>query len=190
MGNIERRNIRIEDWEGNIYYPETQSGSSLAGRIIDSEDATTDLTSGSVTITEGTVTTDITANNGIAIMIASPAADKLLFQTAVSGIPFGKVAVDIRIKSNVVSSANIFKVECYYYDTIEESEGTLLETKTFKGTDISTANTYKNINFITDFSGNYKSSVTFKIKVIAIGGNPATLYFDQIAIAKAMPTIS
>ena len=190
MGNIERRNIRIEDWEGNIYYPETQSGSSLAGRIIDSEDATTDLTSGSVTITEGTVTTDITANNAIAIMIASPAADKLLFQTAVSGIPFGKVAVDIRIKSNVVSSTNLFKVECYYYDTIEESEGTLLETKTFKGNDINTANTYKNINFITDFYGNYKSSVTFKIKVIAIGGNAATLYFDQIAIAKAMPTIS
>ena len=62
---IERRNIRIEDWEGNIYYPETQSGSSLAGRIIDAEDATTDIASGSVTITEGTKTIDEYANNGL-----------------------------------------------------------------------------------------------------------------------------
>ena len=187
---IERRNIRIEDWEGNIYYPETQSGSSLAGRIIDAEDATTDISSGSVTITEGTMVLDDNANNGSAIMIASPSINKILFQTAILGIPFGKVAVDIRIKTNNTSNIDLFRIECYYYDTLEESEGDLLETKTIRGTDFFTSNIYDNINFITNFTGTYKKSVTFKIKLIALGGNNSALYFDQIAIAKAMPTIS
>ncbi len=121
MANIERRNIRIEDWEGNIYYPETQSGSSLAGRIVDAEDATTDLTSSSVTITEGTIVSDNLANNGQAIMIASPSANKILFQTAIAGIPLGKVAISVRMKSNVITATtNLFKIETYYYNTLEE----------------------------------------------------------------------
>lgn len=187
--SIERRNIRIEDWEGNIYYPETQSGSSLAGRIVDAEDATTDLTSGAITITEGSIVAEPTANNGMAIMISSPTANKILFQTAVSGIPFGKVAISIRLKSNVVTSTNLIKINTYYYDTLEESDGTLLDTKTIKGTDIGTANKYVDYNFITDFSGTYTTSTTFKIIINALSGSNATIYFDQIAIAKAMPTV-
>ena len=167
MANIERRNIRIEDWEGNIYYPETQSGSSLAGRIVDAEDATTDLTTNSATIT-----------------------DKILFQTTVSDIPFGKVAVSIRIKSNKnTSDLNLIKVEVYYYDTIEESEGTLLDTKTITGANISTVNKFVDYSFITDFSGTYTRTTCFKIKIIALANNTSTLHFDQVAIAKAMPTI-
>jgi hypothetical protein len=189
MANIERRNIRIEDWEGNIYYPETQSGSSLAGRIVDAEDATTDLTSSSVTITEGSLVAENTANNGTAIMIASPTADKILFQTAIAGIPFGKVAVNMRVKSNkVTASLNLMKVEIYYYDSLEESDGTLLETKTITGADIGTVNKFVDYMFTTDFSGTYTSSTCFKIKIIALSGNGSTLHFDQIAIAKAMPT--
>lgn len=189
MANIERRNIRIEDWEGNIYYPETQSGSSLAGRIVDAEDATTDLTSNSVTITEGTIVSDNTANNGQAIMIASPSVDKILFQTAIAGIPFGKVAINIRAKSNIITAAtNLFKVETYYYDTLEESEGTLLKTITIKGNSFSTANKYTDISIIDEFSGIYTTSTTYKVKITALGGNGASLYFDQISVAKAMPT--
>lgn len=190
MSNIERRNVRIEDWEGNIYYPETQSGSSLAGRIVDAEDATTDLTTNSATITEGSLVADTAANNGMATMIASPTADKILFQTAVSDIPFGKVAVSIRIKSNKnTSDLNLIKVEVYYYDTIEESEGTLLDTKTITGADISTVNKFVDYSFITDFSGTYTRTTCFKIKIIALANNTSTLHFDQVAIAKAMPTI-
>ena len=190
MSNIERRNIRIEDWEGNIYYPETQSGSSLAGRIVDAEDATTDLTANSATITEGSLVADTTANNGMATMIASPTADKILFQTAVSDIPFGKVAVSLRIKSNKnTSNLNLIKVEVYYYDTIEESEGTLLDTKTITGANISTVNKFVDYSFITEFSGTYTRTTCFKIKIIALANNTSTLHFDQVAIAKAMPTI-
>lgn len=187
--SIERRNIRIEDWEGNIYYPETQSGSSLAGRIVDAEDATTDLTADTVTITEGSIVNEPTANNGVAIMISSPTANKILFQTAVAGIPFGKVAISMRIKSNVITdSTNLVKVECYYYDRLEDSDGTLLDTKTIKGSDIGIVNKFIDYNFITEFSGNYSTSISFKIKITALANSTATIYFDQISVAKAMPT--
>ena len=187
---IERRNIRIEDWEGNIYYPETQSGSSLAGRIIDAEDATTDITSGSVTITEGTKTIDEYANNGSAIMISSPSTDKILFQTSIAGIPFGNVAVNIRMKSNnTTDNIELARIEIYYYDSLDEIEGVLLETKTITGMDIGDINKYIEYSFISDFYGIYKSSACFKIKIIALANNNSTLYFDQVAIAKAMPSI-
>ncbi len=189
MANIERRNIRIEDWEGNIYYPETQSGSSLAGRIVDAEDATTDLTSSSVTITEGTIVSDNLANNGQAIMIASPSANKILFQTAIAGIPLGKVAISVRMKSNVITAiTNLLKIETYYYNTLEESEGILLKNVTIKGDSFSVANKYIDIDLIDEFTGTYTTSIAYKVKIIALGGNEATLYFDQISVAKAMPT--
>ena len=189
MANIERRHIRIEDWEGNIYYPETQSGSSLAGRIVDAEDATTDLSSGSLTITEGTIVSDNMANNGQAIMISSPSVDKILFQTAIAGIPLGKVAISMRMSSNVISdSLNLFRIETYHCHTTEQSEGTLIRSITVPGSAFSAANKYTDIDLIDEFTGRYATDVVYKIKIIALAENNATLYFDQISVAKSMPT--
>lgn len=195
--NIEKRYIRIEDWKGNIYYPESSSGSTTAGIIVDASEASTDPASGSSTFTEGLQSADIEANNGTIILLAANDEPKILFQTMVDNISFGKLVVNPRLKLSSLPSSTVdmIEVRTYYVDnTNTETADVALDTVTFSSKDIinagGKANEFVDLSFISNFKGQYTGSVSFKVKITMYGGTGSTVYFDQVAVCKAFPGIS
>ena len=189
---IEKRYIRIEDWKGNIYYPESASGSTTAGTIMDAADASTDPTSGASTYTEGLQSADTEANNGTTILMAANSEPKVMYQTMFDNMQFGPVVIDLRVKvSAVPSSTKLIEVRTYYKDNVNtEAADIALDVVTFTGKEIAKANEFVDLSFITTFKGQYTGSVSLKVVVTALGGTGVTMYFDQIAAAKAFPAIS
>lgn len=188
MATIEKRYIRIEDWKGNIYYPESASGATTAGVIMDAKDASTDPSSGAITYTEGLVVADPSANNATAVQMLENSDPKIMFQTEVDTIPFGKVNMDIRMKSplNTPSDKVIAYVRIYYIDNraVEPTE-VLVTTKDITGSMIEEINNYVNIPFTFNYNGIDNGSTTMRIKIYANGNVGGTLYFDQMAICKS-----
>ena len=98
MAKIENRKVRIEDWQGNRYFPISSSSDSTSGIISDSTSASTDKTDN--TYTEGTKTSDSSANNGSSIVLSSSTSRRVLYSTMISNIPFGSTSITYRIKSS------------------------------------------------------------------------------------------
>lgn len=187
MATIEKRYIRIEDWKGNIYYPESAAGATTAGVIMDAKDASTDPSSGSITYTEGLIVADPSANNATAIQMIENADPKIMFKTEVDTIPFGKVNMDIRMKSPVNTSGSIIAyARIYYIDNraVNPTE-VLVTTKNITGDMIEEINNYVNISFSFNYNGIDNGSTSMIIKLYANGNVGGTLYFDQVAICKA-----
>ena len=209
--NIERRYCRVEDWEGNQYYFSSTSGAA-SGSTVGGGDAVNpnpdggggsgggsydqeDIDKGNITTTDGQSTTDTSANTGNSVIISSDASqDKNVITTKMDGIPFGKVAVDIRLKSTIGSgSTDILKINCYYVDnnnTTSGYKGTLLSTTNVTGDMIGVTGKYTNIGFITDFNGTFSSSFGFKVEVILLKGTNATINLDQISVNKSYAAIT
>ena len=188
----ERRFIRIEDWNGNIYYPET-GGTSTGGGIVDSGEAVND--GNGVTTTDGNSTSDSQANNGTSIIISSdPNKDMNVITTKFDSISFGKVAGNIRLKSSIGSgNTELLSIRCYYWDNTNQSgsyNGTLLSTTPVTGAIIGATNKYVDIGFVTDFKGTSTSSVSLKVEVLLKKGTNCTIHLDQIAISKAFVGIT
>ena len=80
MAKIEDRHIRIEDWQGNRYFPIGTSENSGGGIVSDSTNASTDKNDN--THTEGTKTADGDANNGESIIVSSSSVRKILFSNS------------------------------------------------------------------------------------------------------------
>lgn len=189
---IEKRYIRIEDWKGNIYYPESSSGTTTAGSIVDATEASTDPTSGASTYTDGLQSSDNEANNGTIILLAANSEPKTLFQTTFDNMPFSKVVVSFRVKaSSVPANTDLLEVRTYYVDnTNTETADVALDTVTFASKNIGKANEFVDLSFITTFKGQYTGSVSLKVKITAFGGTGVTWYFDQLSACKAFPAIS
>ena len=207
--NIERRYCRVEDWEGNQYYFSSTSGAA-SGSTVGGGDAVNpdpdgtgstgsydqeDIDKGTITTTDGQSTTDTSANTGNSVIISSdPNEDKNVITTKVDGIPFGKVSIDIRLKSTIGSgSAEIIKVNCYYVDnnnTTEGYKGLLLSTTNVTGDMIGATGKYVNIGFVTDFNGTFSSSFGLKIEVLLLKGTNATINLDQISVNKSYAAVT
>jgi len=193
---VEKRNIRIEDWLGNIYYPETSSLTSVAGYTIDASDAST--TYGSAIYTEGSVVSDNMANKGKSIILNPSEADKILIDAEFVGIPFGNVAISFRAKSSIKSDDKLFKLECYHVDnTTEVPTYYPLSSKVIKGTDFDDISTYKDLSFILNYAGTYSRDYALRVKVTRYGleseeGSKASfiLNLDNISATKAFPGIN
>ena len=188
----ERRFIRIEDWNGNIYYPET-GGTSTGGGIVDSGEAVND--GNGVTTTDGNSTSDNQANNGTSIIISSdPNKDMNVITTKFDSISFGKVAGNIRLKSSIGSgNKELLSIRCYYWDNTNQSssyKGTLLSTTSVTGAIIGATNKYVDIGFVTDFKGTSTSSVSLKVEVLLKKATNCTIHLDQIAVSKAFVGIT
>lgn len=194
---IERRYCRVEDWEGNIYLFSSSSGAA-SGSTVNGSDATnpddTDdqhgINTGAITSTDGQQTSDTGANTGNSIIIsADPNEDKNVITTKVDGIPFGKVAVDIRIKSTIGSgTTNILRVNCYFVDnnnTEDDYKGILISTTNITGDMIGVTGQYVNVGFVTDYKGNFSSSMGMKVEVLLLHGTGATINLDQISMNKS-----
>ena len=122
MGKTENRYIRIEDWKGNVYFPESNSSSSTAGSVSDSESASKDAT-GTNPKTDGDKVTDSSANNGTAIMVSSSSTRQTLFSTYLSNVPFGNVSVGVRMKSSIATGTTpLVELNTYFVDASGEDE--------------------------------------------------------------------
>ena len=183
----EKRYIRIEDWKGNVYYPES-GGSSTGGSIIDSGEAVND--GNGVTTTDGNTTSDSEANNGSSIIISSDANNDVnIITTKFDSLSFGKVAGNVRLKSSIGSgTTELIVINCYYWDNTNQTEnysGTLLSSTSITGDIIGVTNKYVDIGFVTDYKGTSTSSVSLKVEVLLKKATNCTIHLDQIAMAKA-----
>ena len=112
---------------------------------------------------------------------------KIMFKTEVDTIPFGKVNMDIRMKSPVNTSGSIIAyARIYYIDNraVNPTE-VLVTTKNITGDMIEEINNYVNISFSFNYNGIDNGSTSMIIKLYANGNAGGTLYFDQVAICKA-----
>ena len=191
MGKTENRYIRIEDWKGNVYFPESNSSSSTAGSVMDSESASKDAT-GTNPKTDGDKVTDSSANNGTAIMVSSSSKRQTLFSTYLSNVPFGNISVGVRMKSSIGSGTNpLVEMNTYFVDASgEEMVETLLDSVNISGDMFGVANEYVNLGMVTNYKGVATGSVFLKVELIVLPDTGATVYFDQIAVAMEMRSTS
>ena len=189
MANTENRYIRIEDWKGNVYYPESNSNSSLGGSVIDSDSASKDAT-GTGSKTDGEKVSDSTANGGSAIAVTSNSTRQILFSGYFSNVPFGRVSISARMKSSIGSGTmNLIEINTYFVDTSgEEFVETLLDSVNINGNMFGIANEYVGIGMITDYKGVATGSIFLKVEIIVLPDTGATIYFDQLAIAMDLRT--
>lgn len=188
--NAERRYIRIEDWEGNIYYPES-GGSSTGGSIVDSSDASSTGT----TTTDGQSTDDSQANNGTAIVVVADATeDQNIITTNFDNLSFGKISGNVRLKSSIGSGDTVLIViNCYYFDNTNQEDnymGTLISSTEITGNKIGVVNDYVDIGFVTNFKGISTSSVSLKVEVLLKAGTGCTVHLDQIAVTKSFAGVT
>jgi len=188
---IEKRYIRIEDWKGNVYYPQSAAGDSTAGSVIDASAASTDPTSGATTYTDGIQSSDTYANGGTCIILTSSSSERILFTTHVDNIPFGKVAVSFRVKSSIGSgNTKLMDVRCYYVDNTTESDPVLLSITPITANNVGVVNKWTDVALITDFKGVATGSVSIRIHITVAPGTGATISFDNISVAKALPGVT
>ena len=111
MAKLENRFIRIEDWKGNVYYPLSNLEASTAGSISGwpSSDPNSDP------YTSGSEENDSLANNGKSIYLNSGSEDRILYKGSFVNVPFGDVAIGIRMKINTKSSDKIPIVGIKFY---------------------------------------------------------------------------
>ena len=185
MAKIENRTVRIEDWQGNRYFPIGKSDDSTAGTITDSTAASTDKSDN--TYTEGTKTSDSSANNGSSIVMSSSTTRRVLYSTMISNIPFGATSITYRIKSSKGSGTiNLLEVNTYFVDTSGTSpKSTKIHTQTINGDQIGTPNQYVGLGHVVDFKGTATGSYIMKIEFIVLPDTGATLYFDNMAVSLA-----
>ena len=191
MANTENRYIRIEDWKGNVYFPESNSSSSTAGSVSDSESASKDAT-GTNPKTDGDKVTDSSANNGTAIMVSSSSTRQTLFSTYLSNVPFGNVSVGIRMKSSIATGTTpLVELNTYFVDASgEKLVETLLDSANISGNMFEVANEYVNLGVVTNFKGVSTGSTFLKVELIVLPDTGATIYFDQLAVAMEMRSAS
>ena len=188
MAKTENRFIRIEDWKGNVYYPESSnSSSSLSGFIIDSDSASKDAT-GTSAKTDGDKISDSRAYGGSSIMLSSTSERGILFTAYVSKVPFGEISITARMKSSIgTGTTNLVEINTYFVDASgEELVETLLDTRNVNGYMFGVANEYVNIGMTTNYEGVATGETFLKIEIVVLPDTGATIYFDYLILAMAM----
>ena len=188
MAKTENRFIRIEDWKGNVYYPETSnSSSSLFGFIIDSDSASKDAT-GTSAKTDGDKISDSRAYSGSSIMLSSTSERGILFTAYVSKVPFGEISIITRMKSSIgTGTTNLVEINTYFVDASgEELVETLLDTRNVNGYMFGVANEYVSIGMTTNYEGAATGETFLKIEIVVLPDTGATIYFDYLILAMAM----
>ena len=185
MAKIENRHIRIEDWQGNRYFPIGTSENSGGGIVSDSTNASTDKNDN--THTEGTKTADGDANNGESIIVSSSSVRKILLSTKIDNIPFGNTSIVYRIKSsNGSGTQNLIEVNTYFVDTSATNpKETKIDTQTINGDQIRVANKYVSLGHTVDFKGAATGSYMIKIELVVLPDTGATIYFDSLYVTTA-----
>lgn len=192
MAKTENRYIRIEDWKGNVYFPESSSSSSVGGSTVGSDDASKDPTTNTGTKTDGDKVADSSANGGTAIVVTSSSDRQTLFSTYLSNIPFGTLTINARMKSSIASgTAGLVEMNTYFVDASgEEMIETLLDSVNISGDMFGTANEYVNLGMTTNFKGVATGETFLKVELIVLPDTGATIYFDQLSVALGAQAIN
>lgn len=192
MAKTENRHIRIEDWKGNVYFPEGDSKNSApGGSVTDSSSASSDAT-GTNPKTDGTKVTDPSANGGTALVLTSGSERQTLFHTYLANVPFGKISVCMRLKSSIgEGTTNLVEVNTYFVDASgKEMVETKLDSTLINGNMFGVANEYVNLGMTTDYKGVSTGAIFLKVEIIVLPDTGATIYFDQLAVAMEMKPTS
>lgn len=187
----ENRTIRIEDWQGNTYLPETDSGTSTAGSISGADSASTDPSSEATgTYTQGTVIADPSANGGTAIYAQASNTNQIVYSTCVSSVSFGTLSISIRLKSNIATGTSaLLRVNTYFVDNSgTDPQFTLLDSQDINGNDIGIANEYVTLGLTTQYEGVATGATLLKVQVVLLPNTGCNIYFDQLAVAMALPS--
>lgn len=183
--SIEKRTVRVEDWDGNVYTFKNSEELSTSGVIKDS----TDVIFGNPnakTISEGEPVADPKANFCSALFLGESTVDKILFQTEIRKPVLGTHIIGFRSKvSSNISTDDILKVTVYHVDyTTETPSISVIDSSLIKASQLDTK--YKEYRYIVDFDGSYSNNYTMRIRIEKLANTSATVYFDNIAIAKNM----
>lgn len=190
MATTENRYIRIEDWKGNTYFPESNSGSTTAGEVIGGSGAGTSPED--PTYTQGTVISDPAANGGSAISLSSSTERQTLFRTYFSDAKFGNITLNARMKASVATgTTKLIEINTYFVDASGETPvETHLDKIEFTGNDFKVANEYINLGFVTDYKGTATGSSLLKVEVIVLPDTGATFCLDFLAMSMGMRSSS
>ena len=185
MAKLENRFIRIEDWKGNRYYPDSSSDTSTAGIIF--KEAGTEA--GSDPWTQATATSDNMANGSTSLQLQKLSDDSLtLFQCTVPTIPFGRVVIGPRLRTNAntVGINEPLVILTTYFVNLEELDllPEPLDTYTITGKH------FKDTNFITiprsiEYKGTTSPNKALLIKLVIPSTAPVQTFiaFDQMYVA-------
>lgn len=188
MAKLENRYIRIEDWKGNVYYPDSSTETSTAGTI--SGEAGTEP--GSDPYTEGQYISDPAASGGKSIMVTSSSNRTTIYKASFSSLKFGKITIGSRFKSNIFTGdVGILEVNSYYRDSSGTTPvDTKIDTCTVTGKDIGVANTYITLPHTIEYFGTATGSTSLVVEIIVLPDTGATVWFDYMYVAMETGTSS
>ncbi|MBR1987800.1 MAG: hypothetical protein IKA36_02045 [Clostridia bacterium] len=195
----EIRTIRIEDWNGNIYHPEGVGGGSAGdNNAPDDFQPDTGSTGGAGSITSDTAnttaavsTTDSNATTGKVLVISAGTTAKNVATALFDNLPFGKIAVSLRLKSsNGTTTSNIIQVNTYYVDLTQTNSTVKLSSTNFTGAHVGVANTFVDLGFVTEFKGVHTANMAFKVEVLILPNTGVTVTLDNVSVNKAFVAIT
>ncbi len=186
MAKLENRFIRIEDWKGNRYYPDSNSDTNTAGIIF--KEAGTDPDSDPWT--QARLNTDEPNANGRRALEITPNGSNLtLFQCTVPTMPFGKIVIGPRLKvsgaSVIGTDTTILNLQTYFRDlrNPDSPVDTPLDNYAITGKKF-TADMYSVIPRSVDYKGTaIDHTLLIKLIVPASLTSSATITFDQMYVA-------
>lgn len=183
MAKLENRFIRIEDWEGNRYYPDSNSDISTAGIIF--KDASTEPNSDPWT--QGTVVSDSRANSNKALELLSGSSQQVLFQCTVPTIPFGKVVIGPRLKisgTTTGTDTSIIKLQTFFRDFTDPSAPIDQELDSYIITGKKFTNgVYTTVPRSIEYNGTAIQNKALLVKLIVLPSTSTVVWFDQMYVA-------
>ena len=200
MATTEKRWVRIEDWNGNIYVTDDTSsgsgdtsGTTITGDDIGNPSDGTEYTNR----TDGTPQDDDDTASGRSILVVyNDTKEVTIASVQFDDLSFGLHSVVLRLKSSVygnrtdsvINARRIIRVDTHFVnnDTGYTNPATLSQTfiyaKNFSNS------LYTDIGFTFEYKGKHANSIGVRIDIKLLPESLATITFDYITIFKAYNT--
>ena len=200
MATTEKRWVRIEDWNGNIYVTDDTSsgsgdtsGTTITGDDIGNPSDGTEYTNW----TDGTPQDDDDTASGRSILVVyNDTKEVTIASVQFDDLSFGLHSVVLRLKSSVygnrtngtLNARKIIRVDTHFVnnDTGYTNPATLSQTfiyaKNFSNS------LYTDIGFTFEYKGKHANSIGVRIDIKLLPESLATITFDYITIFKAYTT--
>ena len=200
MATTEKRWVRIEDWNGNIYVTDDTSsgsgdtsGTTITGDDIGNPSDGTEYTNW----TDGTPQDDDDTASGRSILVVyNDTKEVTIASVQFDDLSFGLHSVVLRLKSSVygnrtnstLNARRIIRVDTHFVnnDTGYTNPATLSQTfiyaKNFSNS------LYTDIGFTFEYKGKHANSIGVRIDIKLLPESLATITFDYITIFKAYTT--
>jgi len=197
---IENRYVTVEDWLGNRYLFNGSGASSGngggSGYLIDPFDITQDKNKKNST-DGGVITDDNEANHGKCLgQTSDSAADKFMATMFIDNIPFGDLAVSMRIKpmfGTIGTNTPIAELQCLYHDNTSNNEFGIAKMVLTPSAVGDRSGKWATIGTIVPFRGIYTSSYSLKLRLVLLHYHPHeahSLFLDSVWVNRAFTSIT